>query len=81
MFSGLKSIKVLAVALPWLWSLATMILRLILGFSHGCGLGFRSLDHLVLLNHNYNLVTLVYKWAVKNLKKISFIIGFRDTYS
>ena len=59
----------------------TMVLRLILGLSHGCGLGLRSLDLLVLLNHNYNLVTLVYKWAVKNLKKISFIIGFRDTCS
>ena len=54
----------------------SMVLRLNLDFSHGCGLGFRSLDLLVLLNHNHYIVTLVYKIAVKKLKKISFVIGF-----
>ena len=49
--------------------IVTMVLRLNLGFSHGCGLGFRSLDLLVITNHNYYIATLVYKWAVKNLKK------------
>ena len=59
--------------------MATMVLRLILGLAMVVVLVLRSLDFLILLNHNYNLVTLVYKWAVKKLKKISFIIGFRDT--
>jgi hypothetical protein len=52
---GLESLKVLAVALV----IVSMVLRLNLGFSHGCGLGFRSLDLLVLVKHNYNIVTLV----------------------
>lgn len=56
----------------------SMVLRLNLGSSHGCGLESRSLDLLVLLNHNYNIVTLIYKIAVKKLKKISLIMGFQD---
>ena len=39
--------------------IVTMVLKLNLGFSHGCDIGFRSLDLLVLVNHNYNIVTLV----------------------
>ena len=49
--------------------IVTMVLRLSLGLSRGCGLGFRSLDLLVITNHNHYIATLVYKWAVKNLKK------------
>ena len=57
----------------------SMVLRLNLGFSHGCGLEYRSLDLLVLLNHNYYIVTFVCKIAVKKLKKISFVIDFLET--
>ena len=49
--------------------MATMVLRLILGLAMVVVLVLRSLDLLVITNHNYYIATLVYKWAVKNLKK------------
>ena len=62
------------VIVPWSWdsTLAlAMVVVLILGHK----------TSLVFINHNYYIVTLVYKIAVKKLKKISFIMGFQDLCS
>ena len=81
MFSSYKVIWSLAVALPWLWSLLPWSWDSSLALAMVVVLALRSLDLLILFNHNHYIVTWVFKIAVKKLKKISFIMGFLDPCS
>jgi hypothetical protein len=59
--------------------IVTMVLRLNLGLSHGCGLGFRSLDLLISFNHNYYMVIWSKNGLLRNWRKISLEKRFQGS--